>query len=79
MPRLSPKDRKNPILVELAKKVRTRRHELGLTQEELAEKSNLHVNYIGGIERAIRNPSFISIIVLAKALKISPQALVPDF
>jgi hypothetical protein len=38
---------KNPILIEFAKKVRARRHELGVTQEELAEVGDFHVNFIG--------------------------------
>ena len=52
--------RKNPILIEFAKKVRARRQELGLTQEELAEKGEFHVNYIGGVERGNWNPSLAS-------------------
>jgi transcriptional regulator with XRE-family HTH domain len=35
-----------------------RRHELQLTQEELAESAGIHVNFVGRIERASRNPSF---------------------
>lgn len=69
--------KKNPILLEFAKKVRMRRHELGLTQEALAEKGEFHVNFIGGIERATRNPSLLSIVKLASALKISPRELLP--
>jgi transcriptional regulator with XRE-family HTH domain len=69
--------KKHPILIEFAKQVRKRRHDLGLTQEELAEKSDFHVNFIGGIERATRNPSLISIVKLAKALEISPREFLP--
>jgi len=76
-----PKDKahksKNPVLVQLAKIVRHRRYELGLTQEELAERANMHVNYIGGIERATRNPSYVSVIELAQALESSPKDLMP--
>lgn len=70
--------KRSPILVEFARKVRLRRHELNLTQEELAERANFHVNYIGGIERALKNPSLESIVALAKALEISPRDLLPD-
>lgn len=70
---------KSHILMKLAKKVRLRRYELGLTQEQLAERANLHVNYIGGIERAERNASIESIVALAKALEISAKDLMPDF
>ncbi len=69
--------RKNPVLVEFAKKVRTRRYELGLTQEQLAEKADFHVNFIGGIERANRNPSLTSLLKLAKALEIDAKFFIP--
>lgn len=70
--------RKSPILIEFATKVRLRRYELGLTQEQLAEKANFHVNYIGGIERSERNASIESIVTLARALGISPKDLMPE-
>ena len=69
---------KSPVLLEFAKKVRLRRYELGLTQEQLAERANFHVNYIGGIERGGRNPSVESVVTLAKALEISPRELMPE-
>ncbi|MDB6081474.1 MAG: putative transcriptional regulator [Chlamydiia bacterium] len=72
------KSKKNWLLEELAKKVRVRRVELNLTQRELAEKANFHVNYIGGIERAERNISYKKLIELAQALKISPKNFMPE-
>lgn len=63
------KGKKDPILIAFAAKVRRRRYELSLTQEELAERAGFHVNYIGGIERAERNPSLTSLHALSKALK----------
>lgn len=69
--------KKNPILVEFAKKVRRLRLELELSQEQLAEKSEFHVNFIGGIERATRNPSLTSLVKLAKALEVPIADLVP--
>lgn len=62
-----------------AAKVRKRRYDLSLTQEELAERAGFHVNYVGGIERAERNPSLTSIADLAKALEISPGQLFPEY
>lgn len=70
--------KKNPILVKFATKVRNRRHALALTQEQLAERANFHVSYVGGIERAERNPSIISLIVLAKGLECLGVDLLPD-
>lgn len=69
------KKKKNTLLVEFAAKVRNRRHALSLTQEELAERSGFHVNYIGGIERAERNPSLTSLAALAKGLEYSAKEL----
>jgi transcriptional regulator with XRE-family HTH domain len=70
--------KKDPILLEFARKVRIRRYELHLTQEELAEKGGFHANFIGGLERATRNPSLLSILKLSEALEISPRDLLPD-
>lgn len=78
MPKNSTRTKKSVILIEFAAKVRKRRHELMLTQEQLAEKANFHVNYVGGIERATRNPSLESIVTLALALSLSPKDLMPD-
>lgn len=63
--------KKDPILQELAALVRNRRYELNLTQEEVAERAGLHVNYIGGIERALRNPSLTTLVALANGLDCS--------
>lgn len=69
--------KRNQELADLAKKVRLKRHERELTQFELAEKADLHVNYIGGIERAAYNPTYLSLLALAKALQCSPKDLMP--
>ncbi len=74
----SPYMRKPAILNELAKRIRNRRYEMEMTQEELAEKADLHVNYVGEIERAKRNPSLICLVALAKALQVSPKELIPE-
>jgi transcriptional regulator with XRE-family HTH domain len=55
------KKKKNPIRIELAAKVRNRRNVLTLTQEQLTERANFHVNYTGGTERDERNPSITTL------------------
>jgi DNA-binding XRE family transcriptional regulator len=72
------KKKKDPILAALAKKVKYRRFMLSLTQEQLAERVGLHTNYIGGIERAQRNPSLISLVALAKGLECSVKDLISE-
>lgn len=73
------KKKKDPILLAFAATIRRRRYELSLTQEELAERAGFHVNYIGGIERAERNPSLTSLFSLANGLECHLQELIPDF
>lgn len=56
-------------------KVKNRREELKLTQEELAEKTQLRQNYISRVECNKFNPTATVIVVLAKALEISADEL----
>ena len=55
--------------------VRLKRLEQKLTQEQLAELSDLHRTYVGAIERGDRNISLKNIVLIAKALKTSPHEL----
>ena len=59
----------------VAKNVRRFRQKLGLTQEGLAEKADLHWTYISGVERCKYNISLDSIVRLAKALGRAPYEL----
>lgn len=56
--------------------VRKRRVVLGLSQEGLAERADLHRTYIGDIERGLRNVSLINIWKIANALELSVHELV---
>ena len=60
-------------------RLRQLRDERGYSQEELAERANLHRNYIGGIERGERNVALENIVKLAKALSVKPGDLFTDF
>jgi transcriptional regulator with XRE-family HTH domain len=70
--------KKTPIRKAFGLKVRTRRFEMDITQEELAEKADLHPTYVGSVERGERNIALENIIALAKALGCSPKDLMPD-
>lgn len=51
------------------------RLEKKLTQETVAERSDLHPNYIGSVERGERNISICNIAQIAFALEISLSEL----
>lgn len=57
--------------VALGRRIQDLRQKAGLTQAQLAEKSDLSLKYIGEIERGKGNPSLSSLENLAKALDIS--------
>lgn len=55
--------------------IKRKRQELGLSQEELAFRAELHRTYIGSVERGERNISLLNIVQLAKALRCKPADL----
>ncbi len=44
------------------------RKNAGLSQEALADASDVHPTHIGGLERGVRNPSYATLLKLAAAL-----------
>jgi transcriptional regulator with XRE-family HTH domain len=59
----------------LGRAVKTRRRELKLTQEALANDTDLHQRWISNIESGKRNPSYASLRRLAAGLGISASEL----
>jgi len=51
--------------------IRACRHQLGITQEELAWRADIHRTYIADIERGARNITLRSVANVAKALQIT--------
>jgi transcriptional regulator with XRE-family HTH domain len=74
-----PKVKRIKPLVKFGSRVRQLREERDWSQEQLAEASSLHRNYIGGIERAERNPSVVNILYLARAFELPVGALFDDY
>lgn len=58
------------ILRQIGKNVRALRLKRMWSQEQLAEASNSHVNYVGGIERGERNPTATKLVAIAMALNV---------
>ncbi|HWD93687.1 MAG TPA: helix-turn-helix transcriptional regulator [Verrucomicrobiae bacterium] len=59
----------------LGEAIRVERLKAGLTQEELAEKADLSLNYIGNIERAEYQITVETLAKIAKALKTNVSEL----
>ncbi len=59
----------------LGNNIRKFREAKDWSQEDLAEKSDLHRTYISGIERGVRNPSLTIIFKLANGLSVEPSDL----
>jgi transcriptional regulator with XRE-family HTH domain len=59
----------------IGQNVRTYRTRLGISQEELAFRADLHRTYVSGVERGVRNPTVLIVGRLAKALDVEPPVL----
>jgi transcriptional regulator with XRE-family HTH domain len=66
---------KAQVLLDFGKVVRTQRMQLRLSQEQLAERAELHRTYIGMIERAEKNITLVNVEKLAKALGLEIHQL----
>ena len=63
------------ILRQIGKNVRALRLKRMWSQEKLAEASNSHTNYVGGVERGERNPTATKLVAIAMALNVDLQDL----
>lgn len=70
---------KKEVLIKFGKRVREKRVKLGLSQEQLAGRANVHRTYIGMIERAEKNITLENIEKIAKSLKINLSDFFKDF
>lgn len=65
-----------PYRLVLGNNIRKHRQDLKWSQEKLAEKANLHRNYIGDIERGEENVSVDALMRIVAALKVRLTDLV---
>jgi transcriptional regulator with XRE-family HTH domain len=63
------------ICKQFGNNVKKIRNDLGISQEKLAELTNLHRTYISDIERGKRNVSLKNIYKLARALSVKEKDL----
>jgi transcriptional regulator with XRE-family HTH domain len=71
-----PKPKDYRVLIGEA--IRRQRKRMKLTQEKLAEKADLHPNYLGRVERGEEHVSLISLRRIADALDVRVRDLVAD-
>lgn len=64
--------------MSIGDKIRETRKAAGLTQVELAQKTNLSRSYIGDLEKDIYNPSLSTLELIAKVTGTSLSNLVND-
>mgnify|MGYP004548282461 CR=1 FL=1 len=57
------------------REIRRHRLEVGMSQEQLAERAGLHRNYVGLLERGERNASLTTLFAVARAMNVSPAQL----
>ncbi len=70
---------KNQSFIDaFGKHLKKLREERGLSQEELANKSNMAFSQIGRFERGVRSPTLSTIAALATGLGVEPKELL-DF
>lgn len=65
----------NELYAKLGKRIKKLRENAHLTQEKLAEKSGISLDYLGKIEVNINKPGLKTLIKLANALDIHIKAL----
>lgn len=59
--------------------IRRRRAEVGISQEELAQRAGMTRTYVGEIETGRRNPALLNIEKLARALGVSVAVLFSEY
>jgi transcriptional regulator with XRE-family HTH domain len=63
--------------IQFGKNLRAVRISANLTQQQVADKAGVHVNYYARIERGEENPSFEVLEKIIKALKIKSSSVFP--
>lgn len=64
-------DRQKALREAFGKVLRTRRHELGLSQEELAERANLSMRFISQLETDKQQPTLTKLDAIASGVEMS--------
>ena len=66
---------KGTSLAGIGRRIAEIRHEVGLTQEQLAEKADLSVVHLSNVERGKKRPGLPVLIRIAEALEVATDWL----
>ncbi|MBP2110285.1 helix-turn-helix domain-containing protein [Paenibacillus silagei] len=70
-----PDESKTELVKRIGERIRRLRKEMNLSQEQLAERSGLHTNYVGQIERGEKNLTLETLEKVVTGLNISLEEL----
>jgi len=62
----------------IGQRIRDARLKLGLTQEQLGERADVHYSYIGQVERGRKTPSIPTLRKIAEALNLPIESLLRE-
>lgn len=68
----------NDFYIAIGRRIRGERARHGWTQEELAEKANVHLSFISQIERGIKTTSLITLKRIADVLGVRVAELLEE-
>ncbi len=63
-------------LSTLGSRIRSRRKQLFLSQTKLARRAGVHPNVVGRLERGIYNPTVLTLLAIARALRLALRELI---
>ncbi len=72
------RERPSPLRQTLARNIRAQRERLGISQDELAFRADMHRTNVSAIERGLRNVSVDNLYFLATALETEPHLLIAE-
>lgn len=65
----------DPVVRRIGRTIRSLRLKQKMSQEEYAERADVHRNYIGLVERGERTPNLRNLVKLARGLGIKASEL----
>lgn len=75
MPKVADRSDHERVLGKLGDAIRTRRQQLGLSQEALADAAGINRTHMGEVERGKRNISLMGVVKIAAAMDVKASEI----